>query len=80
MREVLVATVNESYEQELAGICQPTFFLWGADDQAVGVAVAESAMALVLGEHHLRVLPGVGHLVPTSAASELALATKDLLS
>jgi pimeloyl-ACP methyl ester carboxylesterase len=80
MREVLVATVNESYEPELAGIHQPTSFLWGADDQAVGVTVAESAMALVPGEHHLRVLPGVGHLVPTSAAAELARATKDLLS
>jgi len=80
MRDVLVAAVNESYEAELATIYQRVVALWGADDLAVPVAVAERALALVPGECHLEILPGIGHLVPTTAPLELARATQGLLS
>jgi pimeloyl-ACP methyl ester carboxylesterase len=46
----------------------------------VPVAVAERALALVPGEHHLQVLRGIGHLVPTTAPLDLARATQGLLS
>lgn len=80
MRDVLVAAVNESYEAELATIHQRVVALWGAEDRAVPVAVAERALALVPGEHHLQVLRGIGHLVPTTAPLDLARATQGLLS
>lgn len=72
MREVLVASVNESYEAELAAVRAPVSLLWGEDDVEVPVEVATRAAALLAAPHTLRVLPGVGHLVPTEAPAALA--------
>ena len=66
MRDVLVRTVNETYEQLLPGIDCPVRLLWGADDAEVPVAVAEAALKL-LPHASLRVVPDVGHHVPTTA-------------
>ena len=72
MREVLVASVNESYEAELSALRAPVALLWGEDDTEVPVEVATRAAVLLVAPHTLRVLPGVGHLVPTEAPSALA--------
>ncbi len=72
VRDVLVATVNEGYEAELGRLRVPVVMLWGRDDQEVPLAVAERALALVEGASSLRVLDGVGHLLPTSAPDALA--------
>jgi len=66
MRDVLVKTVNESYERVLPTIECPTRLLWGREDAEVPVAVAEAALELVPNAR-LRVVPGVGHNVPTVA-------------
>ncbi len=79
MREVLVATVNESYEAELATIHQPVLALWGSEDRDVPTSVAERALALVSGETQLQILQGVGHLVPTTSPNELAAAAESML-
>jgi len=79
MRDVLVATVNESYESELAKITQPVRALWGANDRDVPTEIAERSLSLIPGPHHLRVLSGVGHLVPTTAPNELAAETELLV-
>jgi pimeloyl-ACP methyl ester carboxylesterase len=66
MRQVLVRALAEEYEDDLAAIECPVDLVWGADDTEVPVEVAERADAL-LRTSTLRVLPGVGHLLPTEA-------------
>lgn len=63
MRDVLVRVVNETYEAQLAAISAPVELVWGADDDAAPVQVAERAAAL-LARSNLTVVPGVGHFLP----------------
>lgn len=79
VRDVLVATVNESYEEELAGLAVPVSMLWGELDQEVPVDVAINAGALISAAHSLRVVPGVGHLVPIEAPHELVRSVCEIL-
>ena len=76
IRDVLVATVAEGYEEELARLEVPLHMLWGELDSAVPVAVAERANELLrtpdVGARRLRVLKDVGHFVPNEAAATLA--------
>lgn len=72
MRDVLVANVNESYEQELATIAAPVTLLWGERDDVTPEDVATRASALLRSPHTLVSLSGVGHLLPTEASAELA--------
>jgi len=79
LREILVATVNESYEDELGVWHGPTSLLWGADDREVPVAVAERAQLLLGPASSLELLEGVGHLTPTEAPAALAAAAEALV-
>lgn len=63
MRDVLVTVVNETYEDALRAIACPVTLVWGADDTAAPVSVAERARAL-LRDATLTTLTGVGHDVP----------------
>ncbi len=72
MRDVLVANVNESYEDELATIVAPVTLLWGERDTVTPEEMARRASTILRSTHTLRSLPGVGHLVPTESAEELA--------
>ena len=76
IRDVLVATVAEGYEEELARLEVPLHMLWGELDTVVPVAVAERANELLrtpdVGARRLRVLKDVGHFVPNEAAATLA--------
>jgi len=80
MRGVLVATVNESYEAELTEVLAPVSMLWGANDLDAPLASAERAASLLRCPHRLRVLAGIGHLVPSEAPHELAVAVKETLA
>ena len=75
IRDVLVATVAEGYEDELARIEVPVVLLWGEIDTVVPVGVAQRANALLrtpdADGRRLRVLPGIGHLVPIEAPAAL---------
>jgi pimeloyl-ACP methyl ester carboxylesterase len=72
MRDVLVASVNESYEEELARLDVPVTLLWGEEDREVPFDVATRAGALLGTEHTLQSLHGIGHLLPSEAPEELA--------
>ena len=76
IRDVLVATVAEGYEEELARLEVPLHMLWGELDTVVPVAVAERANELLrtpdVGARRLRVLKDVGHFMPNEAAATLA--------
>ena len=71
LRDILVASVNESYEDEIRRLVVPVTMVWGEGDIEVPVSVAEQAATLMNCPHSLRLLAGVGHLVPTEAPDEL---------
>ena len=80
MRDVLVASVNESYEQELAHLVAPVTLVWGALDREVPLDIATRAAALLHGHHSLRVLDTVGHFVPSDAPGELVQSVREALT
>jgi pimeloyl-ACP methyl ester carboxylesterase len=83
MRQILVMAVNESYEEQLAGLRLPVKLLWGADDVEVPVEVAERAAAVLSargGEVKLVVAPGVGHLLPTATPATLHRAVEEMVA
>jgi pimeloyl-ACP methyl ester carboxylesterase len=80
MRAVLVASVNESYEVELGDLIAPVSLLWGAEDREVPTEIARQAGGLIVSEHAMHVVEGVGHLLPTEAPEELVLAVERALA
>lgn len=72
LRDVLVISVNESYEEELSNLDVPVTLLWGEDDREVPFDVARRASVLMSTTHTMQSLAGVGHLVPSDAPHELA--------
>ena len=79
LREILVASVNESYETQLASLVTPLTLVWGENDRDVPLDVAVRAMELVSAPVELRTLPGVGHLTPTEAPGALADVVRDAM-
>jgi pimeloyl-ACP methyl ester carboxylesterase len=71
MREVLVANVNETYEQELEQLTMPVAFIWGEGDRDAPYEIATTAAALVKGPTTLVKIAGVGHFVPLEAPGAL---------
>jgi pimeloyl-ACP methyl ester carboxylesterase len=80
IRDVLVTTVNESYEDELRRLRAPVAMVWGALDGEVPVDVARRAATMVASPHTLRVVEGVGHLLPTEAPGELVDTVREALA
>jgi pimeloyl-ACP methyl ester carboxylesterase len=78
VRDVLVATVAETYEDELAALHCPVALVWGARDETVPLGVARAVVALV-PHASLEVLEGVGHLIPAEAPEPLAAAAAAML-
>lgn len=79
MREVLVRTINETYEEELRQLNLPVLLVWGSADAEVPLAVAERIAATV--DHaELQVLEGVGHDVPLQAPRPLREAVEKMLT
>lgn len=70
MRDVLVRLLAERYDDVLPGIGCPVELLWGEQDGEVPVEVAVRAQSM-LPKATLRVLSGVGHLLPTESPLEL---------
>jgi pimeloyl-ACP methyl ester carboxylesterase len=79
MRDVLVASVNENYDDELTRVRAPVTMLWGELDRDVPLDVAERARTLLRVPTTLRTVAGVGHLVPTEAPAELARSVREAL-
>ncbi len=78
MREVLVRTVQEVYDDDLARIACPVEIVWGENDTEVGVESAR-LLAGVLKRSRLRVVPGAGHLIPTEVPGALLGTTVEVL-
>lgn len=80
MRDVLVASVNESYQDELARVTAPVTMVWGMSDLDVPLDIAERATTLLPGTSSLVRLPGVGHMVPLEDPGCLVESARGLLS
>jgi pimeloyl-ACP methyl ester carboxylesterase len=79
MREVLVRAVNESDEVQLDAVRCPVHLVWGGDDTAAPLEVAERAVTR-LAHGDLAVHPGVGHLTPLLIPSALRATVVSCLS
>lgn len=80
LRDILVARVNESYEDELARVRAPVAMVWGERDLVVPESVASRAGALLHAPHTFRSVAGVGHLLPTEAPQELVSSILEFVS
>jgi pimeloyl-ACP methyl ester carboxylesterase len=78
MRQVLVRAVNETDEVQLDAVRCPIHLIWGGDDTAAPVEVAERAVAR-LARGDLAVHPGVGHLTPLLIPAALRAAVVSCL-
>ena len=79
MREVLVRAVNETDEVQLDAVRCPVHLVWGGDDTAAPLEVAERAVTR-LAHGDLVVHPGVGHLTPLLIPSALRATVVSCLS
>ena len=79
IRDVLVATVQETYETELSTLAMPISFVWGGGDREVPVEIATRAARLVKGPTTMEVVTGVGHMLPLEAPDALVAATEKAL-
>lgn len=71
MRGVLVRSLSESLEDEIARLECPVHLVWGNDDTAAPLAGAERARDVVGPTADLTVCAGAGHLVPLTATDTL---------
>ena len=73
MRDVLVASVNESYEPELARLAMPVTFVWGSATSRCRVDVRDERRRRwsQATTDAARTAAGIGHLVPLEAPREL---------
>lgn len=74
MRDVLVIAVNEHYEQVLPNVTCPVELVWGDEDTAAPLPIAERAVSLFGSGATLTIVPGAGHMTPLTAAPALRAA------
>jgi pimeloyl-ACP methyl ester carboxylesterase len=79
MRQVLVRSVNETDEAQLDAVRCPVHLIWGADDSAAPLEVAERAVAR-LAQGDVVVFPGIGHMTPLLVPGALRTAVVSCLS
>src|SRR3984957_5663199 len=76
MRQVLVKTLAEDYQDQLASIVCPISLVWGDDDTEAPIAGAQELVRTHAGTT-LTVCPGAGHLTPLTASFALRQAVVD---
>jgi pimeloyl-ACP methyl ester carboxylesterase len=79
MRQVLVKTLAEDYQDQLASIGCPISLVWGDNDTEAPIAGAEELVRTHPGTS-LTVCPGAGHLTPLTAPVVLREAVVDALA
>ena len=68
MRGVMVRTVNESYDDDLAAIRVPVRMVWGENDTEAPMPLGRNASGLIDGAS-FRVVDGGGHLLEGDVAA-----------
>jgi pimeloyl-ACP methyl ester carboxylesterase len=75
MRPILVRSLHEDYSDPISRITCPVELVWGDDDTAAPLAVAQQLHAAIPGSN-LVVCPGAGHLTPLSVPDQLRAAVE----
>ena len=66
MRQILIEAVNEDYSKQLALIAKariPVALIWGAQDSAAPLSIAERSLEILGCNAHLTVVPASGHIL-----------------
>ncbi len=78
MRDVLVRVLAEDYAEALSNVRCPVELVWGDNDTAAPLPVAERIRDSLSGPVNLVVCPGAGHLTPMTVPKELRAAIERL--
>lgn len=73
MRDILVTTVNESYEPQMRAITQPVELVWGDGDDAAPPEIATHAETM-LADARLTIVTDTGHMLPLTQPGALRAA------
>jgi len=77
MRQILVRTLAEDYSAVLAAVRCPVELVWGDNDTAAPLSIAEQ-LKVELPDAHLVVCSGAGHLTPLTVPGDLRAAVERL--
>ena len=79
MRDIMVKTVNENYDDDLAKVATPTWMVWGENDIAAPTVAGKVASERIRGARWT-VIPGEGHLLTPALAAAVRAATEEALA
>jgi len=79
MRDIMVKTVNENYDADLARINVPTWLVWGENDTAAPTAAGKVASERIRGAHWT-VVPGEAHLLTPVLGTAVRTAVEEALA
>ncbi|MFM2412523.1 MAG: hypothetical protein RLZZ587_856 [Actinomycetota bacterium] len=79
MRDIMVKTVNENYDDDLARITTPTWMVWGENDTAAPTSAGKVASERISGAHWV-VVPGEAHLLTPALGAAVRAAIEEALS
>lgn len=78
MRDIMVKTVNENYDDDLARVSAPTWMVWGENDTAAPTAAGKVASERFRGAHWT-VIPGEAHLLTPVLGAAVRAAVEEAL-
>ena len=79
MRDIMVKTVNENYDVDLAALSTPTWMVWGENDTAAPTAAGKVASERIRGARWA-VVPGEAHLLTPALGAAVRAAVEEALS
>ena len=79
MRDIMVKTVNENYDADLARIAAPTWMVWGENDTAAPTAAGKVASERIAGARWI-VVPGEAHLLTPTLGAAVRTAVEEALA
>ena len=78
MRDIMVKTVNETYDDDLAAISCPTWLVWGENDTSAPTAAGKVASERIRGARWT-VVPSEGHLLTARLGAAVRTAVEEVL-
>lgn len=79
MRDIMVKTVNENYDEDLARVTAPTWMVWGEHDTAAPTDAGRVASERIRGARWT-VVPGEAHLLTPALGTAVRTATEEAMS
>lgn len=79
MRDIMVKTVNENYDDDLARVSTPTWMVWGENDTAAPTVAGKIASERIRGAHWT-VVPGEAHLLTAALGAAVRSAVEEALN